>query len=177
MPDTLPIIPKNTLWNWFVQKLLAKQLGAIRSKSGLEFYRSENYVVQDFHGTSIVGPKAGLWNKFVWTFFLNELDGVLGDMRWNPTQADTWKIRLQWWLRNPCHNLTWHVIGFAQLYTRRVDFQKEDGPGWNTAMSIASGTLYPFCLFRGTKVVFYIGWRGRGTFGIKLNYKAKGVPQ
>lgn len=171
-----PIVLKNSLWNKFVSFLLRKKLAVITSQRGIELDRDPDIVIRSFQGVSISGPKPGFFNWLIWAFFLNELDGVIGDNRWNPTREDTFMIRLKWWLRNPCHNFTWHVIGFAQKLTTRVDFQGEDGPGWNYAMTLIKNdddhfTLYPYFLYLGKKVKFYIGWRGRGTFGIKFNIK------
>lgn len=113
----------------------------------------------------------GFFDKIIWALFGNDLDGPIGDNKWNPKRKDDIAIRIQWWFRNPCHNLTWHVIGFAQYDTVRFDFQKEDGPGWNYAMSYVPDkqSIYPFFLYQGKVWTFYIGWRGRGTFGIKFN--------
>jgi len=171
-----PVVLKNTLWNALAKFLLRKKLAAITSNRGIELDRDEKIVIRSFEGTAIKGPDKGFFNKLIWTFFLNELDGVIGDARWNPERKDTLLIRLKWWFRNPCHNFTWHVIGFAQKLSTRVDFQAEDGPGWNYAMTLIKGlddkfTLYPYFLYLSSKIKFYIGWRGRGTFGIKFNIK------
>jgi hypothetical protein len=172
-----PIVLKNSLWNKLATFLLRKKLAIITSDRGIELDRDAHCVVREFEGTPIVGPRKGFSNWLIWAFFLNELDGVIGDSRWNPERKDTFMIRLKWWLRNPCHNLTWHVLGFAQKPSTRVDFQLEDAPGWNYAMTLIKNdigyfTLYPYCLYFSPKIKFYIGWRGRGTFGIKFNIKS-----
>lgn len=129
--------------------------------------------VQKFSGVPFKGPRPGLWNKFVWTFFGNDLDGYIGDNRWNPEQKDTAWIRIKWWLRNPMHNLTWHVIGFAQHPSTRYDEHDEDQPGWNRAWSVRNDDptqkKYRYWLYKGTTWTFYAGYRGRGNFGFKFN--------
>jgi len=109
---------------------------------------------------------------FLWALFGNELDGVIGDAKWNPERKDTLWIRIKWWCRNPFHNLTWHVIGFAHLPSIRYDVNNEDVPGMNKAWSIKkddpSQKKYPYWLYIGKGWEGYFGWRGRGNFGIKL---------
>ena len=167
---------KKTLWNKFVCWLLSRKVQTKQTDYGLQVSLDPQAVIREFEGTPITGPKAGVINWLVWAFFLNELDGVIGDRVWNPERKDTWKIKVLWWLRNPCHNFTWHVIGFAQENTTRVDFQQDDGPGWNLAMSLVgepgAQTAYPYALYLSPRIKFYIGWRGKGTFGIKFNIKS-----
>lgn len=132
-----------------------------------------NMKVQKFEGRPISGPKPGLVHWFIWAFFGNELDGPIGDSKWNPERKDNLWIRLKWWFRNPCHNFTWHVIGFAHKNTTRYDESDNDVPGWNKAWSVVDDDpkqrKYPFRLYIGKTWTFYAGWRGRGTFGLKFN--------
>lgn len=171
MKQRLPV--RNSFWNQFVFWLLKEKAVSYELFNGNNLeYQTENGIHYiPFEGRPIQGPKYGFINRLIWTFFKNELDGEIGDNIWNPERKDTWKIRLQWWLRNPCHNLTWHVIGFSQYDTMRFDFQKEDQAGWNYALSYVpeNKSIYPFCLYQGKVWTFYLGWRGRGTFGIKFN--------
>ncbi len=165
---------KQSLWNKLVFWLLKKPAQVFNIFNGpyLDYYDNDDRLtINSFSGKPIKGPQPGLVHWFIWAFFKNELDGEIGDKNWNPQQKDTWMIRVKWWFRNPCHNFTWHVIGFADKNTKRFDFQKEDGPGWNYAMTYVPGneSVYPFFLYHGKVWTFYIGWRGRGTFGIKFN--------
>ncbi len=132
--------------------------------------------VQKVIGEKIKGAKPGFFNKVVWALFGNERDGYIGDTTWNPEQKDNAWIRVKWWVRNPLHNFMWYVVGFADKDSTRYDVNDSDQPGWNKAWSIVEGGSfkYPFYLYQGKKVVFYIGWRSRGHFGIKLNLKLKG---
>ncbi len=131
--------------------------------------------IQKFIGFPIKGPEKGIINWITWAFFGNELDGPLGDIRWNPERKDDIKTRLKWWFRNPMHNLTWHVIGFAHKPSTRYDINDTDQPGWNKAWSILdeTGKKYPFYLYIGKTWTFYAGWRGRGNFGFKFNKTKK----
>lgn len=173
-----PIVLRKSLWNWFICFLFRNQLLPIKTDRGLELDLLQTLVIRDMPGKPIMGPKPGLFNWLIWAFFLNELDGVLGDSTWNPTREDSFMIRLKWWFRNPCHNLTWHVLGFAQTSSTRVDWQTDDGPGWNYAITLIKGadgkyTVYPYWLYLSPRIKYYFGWRGRGTFGIKFNIKSK----
>ena len=78
----------------------------------------------------------------------------------------------KWHLRNPFHNLTFYVIGIADTEFTRVGPSPEnvfapDG-GWNWAISRASVLPLPFVSFQRNQFKFYLGWRERGNFGIKL---------
>lgn len=78
----------------------------------------------------------------------------------------------KWRLRNPFHNLTFYVIGIADEEFTRVGPHPDavfhpDG-GWTWAVSRASVLPLPFVSYRGKRTQFYLGWRERGNFGIKL---------
>ena len=98
-------------------------------------------------------------------------DGYIGDKNWNPLQEDTAWIRIKWWVRNPFHNLVFYVLGCAHKESERYSTAnsgvfKEDG-GWMFAFSKTKYFVYPFVSYLG-KIKFYIGWRERGNFGLKL---------
>lgn len=106
----------------------------------------------------------------LWALFGNAKDGVVGDANWNPERVDTWKVRVLWWLRNPMHNLTWHVLGVAHEDTVRYDERRDDGPGMNRAYSVVPkyGMQLPYWRYIGDGWEGYFGWRARGNFGLKL---------
>lgn len=197
------LIHSPSLWNALVRWLFREQLSLLRYDRRLyTLEETFRYTVRDIAGIRIQRDTAswirsgGLWNVLgaidwlIWALFKNELDGEIGDAHWNPSRKDTPWIRLKWWLRNPCHNLTWHVIGFAQHDTVRIDFPT-DRPeqvtssgdpeiGWTSALTLVPTkedtvlnwvNLYPYIQYHGLRVTFYLGWRGRGTFGVKLNLK------
>lgn len=106
-----------------------------------------------------------------WALFGNEDDGVIGDLNWNPQQEDTLKRRVMWWLRNPLHNAFFYVIGVAHRDTTRTGRYPADvfnpNGGWNWAVTRYRWLRLPFVSYIGA-VKFYIGWRERGNFGLKL---------
>lgn len=129
-------------------------------------------------GKAINIPK-GIIPKIIWTLFGNEDDGYIGDKNWNPEQVDSAWIRVKWWVRNPLHNLVFYVIGCADKDSIRCGTKTTSvfaNEGWNFAYTKTSRMYYPFISYYGS-VKFYIGWRERGNFGIKLtaNSSYKGV--
>ena len=111
-----------------------------------------------------------------WALFGNDEDGVLGDRSFNPEQRDTIWIRVSWWCRNPLHNLMFHVPPFGLVGLRFVRegncavFREPEG-GWGWAVIYYKWMRFPFISYYG-RVKFYIGWRERGNFGIKLTYNS-----
>lgn len=172
--NTHTVVFKNTIWNWIVFQFFKRF--AIKEKSAFGIFGNLCFdtekismsertpVPQDIHF-----PPSNIFTWIIWALFGNVRDGVLGDRVFNPEQKDTWLIRINWWFRNPFHNLTWYVIGFADKESTRFDMQKQDGPGWNFSFSLFEQKLYPFCLYQGKVYTFYFGWRSRGHFGIKFN--------
>lgn len=87
----------------------------------------------------------------LWALFGNDEDGPYGppyDGRETFFPRTRWGA-VRWWLRNPCHNLFWHVINW---------------PG---------GPLFKFGKRPGLNG--YIGWRprpdGNGVFGAAFRYE------
>ena len=82
----------------------------------------------------------------------------------------------KWRFRNPFHNFDFYVIGIAdKKFTRSGRYpEKISNPngGWNFAVSRRKIFLLPFVSYQHGKFEFYLGWRERGNFGIKLNYSA-----
>lgn len=82
---------------------------------------------------------------------------------------------LRWALRNPLHNFTFYVIGMADRpFTRfgnapREVFQAD----WTWAVLFSAwGLPLPFLSYldRSGRFKFYLGWRERGNFGLKINW-------
>lgn len=115
------------------------------------------------------------WKWFVWAFFGNADDGVIGDASFNPGRVDSWKIRLTWWFRNPAHNWCFYVIGMAgKAFVRTGTYPKDvfsPMSGWNVCVIHYRWLRLPFVSYQGRFVRWYIGWRDRGNFGIKFNIK------
>jgi len=56
----------------------------------------------------------------IWLLFGNDDDGIYGDLNWNPTQAKSTWIAIQWWFRNPLHNLVFYVMGAGHTERTRT---------------------------------------------------------
>jgi hypothetical protein len=109
-------------------------------------------------------------NRILWALFGNDEDSVIGDASFNPERRDTWLIRLRWWLRNPAHNLCFHVINVPTPFTSAGLYPTDvfAPHGWNMVVHTgANGKQYPFISYIG-RVKCYMGWRERGNFGIKF---------
>lgn len=109
--------------------------------------------------------------------FGNKEDGYYGDSGFNPTGSTSTLTAIKWWLKNPFHNFTWHVIGVVgKAFTRTGKYPKDvfaPIEGWNFALILVSGWFpLPFISYWSASLgKFYIGWRERGAFGIKLTGK------
>jgi hypothetical protein len=103
--------------------------------------------------------------NLIW-WFLNKDDPSPPFSKWR--DKPEWMRHLLWYVRNPLHNFTFYVIGMAdKLYNRWPN--KVFNPAtpcykWNI--------ILPFISYKGKKVKWYIGWRERGNFGIKLNWRS-----
>jgi hypothetical protein len=109
--------------------------------------------------------------KIIWALFGNDEDGIYGDLNWNPTQSKSAWIAIKWWFRNPLHNLFFHVLNVPKPFTSYGDYPTDvfsPVGGWNRVWRIGwNGKEYKFISYIGA-IKFYIGWRERGNFGIKL---------
>lgn len=119
-----------------------------------------------------------LWNWVLSTtvgdaLFGNTEDGYYGDLGFNPEGSTSTWTAVRWWLKNPIHNFTWHVIGVTgKEFTRTGKYPKDvfaPVGNFNWAVINYNGWKLPFVAYQGALGKFYIGWRERGAFGIKLN--------
>lgn len=113
----------------------------------------------------------------IWALFGNDEDGVLGDRNYNPAQIDSIWWRIGWWLRNPMHNLMFHVPPFGLVgrqFTRtgNCNVFVEPWGGWGWAVIRYKWMRLPFISYYG-RIKFYFGWRERGNFGMKLTWNSK----
>lgn len=82
--------------------------------------------------------------------------------------------RRKWYWRNSCHNFTFYVMGISDkefVRSGRVPhkvFNPEGG--WNWAVCKYKCVRLPFISYQRGDFKFYIGWRERGNFGIKLTF-------
>jgi hypothetical protein len=93
---------------------------------------------------------------------------------------------LKWKVRNPFSNLANYVIGFDDKRTVRSGWwpRTNGNPnnGWNLAITRWKFLYFPFVDYKHNRFELYFGWRERGNFGIKLNFrqalpKKKAVPR
>jgi hypothetical protein len=129
----------------------------------------------------------GHW--ITWTLFGNDDDGVFGPYNYRPHQRNNLAKALAWTARNPLHNFCFYVIGSAHRPNSEIDLLKVGNrrismlhykPQGNTVFASECSSLYlalhggkPFISFRlmylsTRRLDFYLGWRDRGNFGMKL---------
>jgi hypothetical protein len=81
---------------------------------------------------------------------------------------------MKWHFRNPFHNLSNYVIGVAdKKFVRGGKYPERNSRprgGWDFAVARCKMVLLPFISCQRNGFNFYIGWRERGNFGVKLNY-------
>lgn len=80
-----------------------------------------------------------------------------------------------WYFRNPLANFSNYVIGIGDKQSVRSGKYptKISNPrgGWNYAVSRRHVLYLPFIDYKRGRFEFYFGWRQRGNFGIKLNFR------
>lgn len=80
----------------------------------------------------------------------------------------------KWYRRNGLHNFTFYVIGIADREFEQTGrfpgtvFHPHGG--WNWTVCRYRWLRLPFISYKSPRVVFYVGWRERGNFGVKLNF-------
>lgn len=116
---------------------------------------------------SINTPWMLRWFRPIWAIFGNEDDGFYGDDKWRAGREKTLGLAIQWWFRNPFHNLFFYVIGVADRERTVYSFGEWGSPGWSFHVVNWKFLYLPFISYSG-KVDFYIGWRPYGAFGVKL---------
>lgn len=84
---------------------------------------------------------------------------------------------VRWWLRNPFSNFSAYVMGVADKetvrYGRYPDQIGNPNGGWNFAVTRRRLVYLPFMDYKHGRFEFYLGWRERGNFGAKLNFRQK----
>lgn len=133
-------------------------------------------------------PTYDVGSYLTWTFFGNEDDGIYGEKaEYLPDCPNDRKKALRWWMRNPCHNFCFYVIGSADRVNSQVTLlhiSKQGVKGLTYSkypdidFAFCESNLFlglhggkPFFFIRiGTEkrsLDCYIGWRDRGNFGLK----------
>lgn len=111
----------------------------------------------------------------LWALFGNDEDGLIGDARWNPERKDTLWVRVQWWFRNPFHNLTHHVWGiYGKPFTSRKVYVRGS---LTKSVRELDGKSYPYWNFNNGAWEWYIGWRSSGAVGVALRRRGGSRPR
>lgn len=83
----------------------------------------------------------------------------------------------RWYWRNPGHNFDFYVVGIADKSFVRTGRHPSavfnPAGGWNWACSHRGWCALPFASYLRGRFKFYLGWRERGNFGIKLAFARK----
>jgi hypothetical protein len=133
-----------------------------------------------------------LCHRTTWMLFGNDDDGIFGEgpsANYRPNQPPCFAKAVAWWFRNPLHNFCFYVIGSAHRENTQIDIFQivdnkisglhyrpegthlfEDG---KSSFHVALHGGKPFislrlCYHPNYRADFYIGWRERGNFGIKI---------
>lgn len=118
--------------------------------------------------------------KIIWALFGND-DDPNPPEDYYPGEPMLYR-GVRWWLRNPCHNMGFYVLGLAgkpfervALYPRGASgllvFRPEGG--WYIAVVKYRWLRLPFVSYQGTGLVkkFYCGYRERANLGVKITFK------
>mgnify|MGYP003352523918 CR=1 FL=1 len=118
-------------------------------------------------------PKSEKWNP-VWWF--GNVDEPVPPPEYRP--GDPHRVRKYRW-RNLGHNFTFYVIGVADREFKRTGLHPENvfapGSGWNFAVIRCGICPLPFVSYHGRYCETYFGWRERGNFGMKLNFRRREI--
>jgi hypothetical protein len=124
---------------------------------------------QDMPPRRIVQAPSSPLAWLVWALVGNDDDGLHGDERWRAGRTPSLWLAVQWWFRNPFHNLFFYVIGVAHKQRTVYSTREWSAPGWTFHITRAGWLPLPFVCFRG-RPNFYAGWRPTGAFGLKFNF-------
>lgn len=148
------------------------------------------YAVIPRHRSQIRLYDLGHWST--WALFGNDDDGLFGEgqnARFRLDDPVAGRLALRWGIRNPLHNFTFYVIG--QAYYKNSEFalaslSKDNCRAFQynenakTVFAKEGSSFFlglhgwkPFIALRfkysqKRRGDFYLGWRERGNFGLKL---------
>lgn len=148
------------------------------------------YKIIPRHRAQIKWYDIGHWTT--WALFGNDDDGIFGEGKkanYKPQEPISAKLALYWTCRNPLHNFCFYVIGQAYMKNSELALVSiANGsysfftykPEGKTVFEEGSSSLFfgfhgwkPFIAFKMQytpkyHTEFYLGWRERGNFGLKL---------
>jgi hypothetical protein len=119
-------------------------------------------------------PKIHFYNKLNPVWWFKNSDDPKPPAWYRP---DDKHRRLKWSFRNPLHNFHFYVIGVADKKFHRSgrfpDQNSDPRGGWDFEAARYKFIWLPFVSYHRPAFDFYLGWRNRGNFGIKINVKPK----
>lgn len=124
----------------------------------------------------VTGRTPVSWTKKInpWWWLWNDLDQIPD--QWYMPGANYYWRQTCWWFRNHCANFVGFVIGVNDRnYSISGTVPVRDGSladtgafGWKWSVIRFGWVRLPFISYAGTHVVWYLGWRFSGGFGIKI---------
>lgn len=117
------------------------------------------------------------WVKKInpWWWLWNDLDQIPD--QWYMPGEGYWKRQFFWWWRNPFANFVGFVVGvndrnYEITGTAPVEHATKWDTlehGWHWSVIRLKYLRLPFVSYSGEWVLWYVGWRYSGGFGVKLN--------
>lgn len=153
-------------------------------------YHHPLYKVIPIHRSQLYWYDLPRW--ITWALFGNDDSGVFGESPigyYSDTEDEIgYKRAGKWMLRNPLHNFTFYVIGFAHsppkcetallsYDSEKLLFLESSSPsrtvfaGPKTSFFIGFHGILPFISLRlrhARQTDIYMGWREKGNFGLKF---------
>lgn len=115
------------------------------------------------------------YKLFLLSFFTNRDEPLPPSNKW--PKYPMWLRKILWWVRNPAHDFTFHIVGIAgkdfTSYGAYPEHVWNPNDGWNWAVREYGWLRLPFVSYRGEYIESYIGWRNVGNLGLSLR-KARG---
>jgi hypothetical protein len=119
-------------------------------------------------------PKIHFYDKLNPVWWFKNRDDPVPPAWYRPNSK--WR-KTTWAFRNPFHNFSHYVIGIAdKKFTRSGRYpEKISHPhgGWNYSVAKYKWLRLPCISYHRGKVDFYVGWRDRGNFGMKMNFNGR----
>ncbi|MEO5802684.1 MAG: hypothetical protein ABIR24_04075 [Verrucomicrobiota bacterium] len=117
------------------------------------------------------GLKPTTGQKFNPVFWFGNIDDPVPPEWYRPNKR---MRNVLWNFRNPFHNLFFYVIGIAdkefEIVGRFPGKISNPNGGWNWTVCKYKWLRLPFVSYKRGDFNFYLGWRNRGNFGMKLNF-------
>jgi len=111
--------------------------------------------------------RPGLLLFVPWALFGNDEDGIFAERTSVAgfSEQTLWTA-VRWWLRNPCHNLTHHVIALPLWFAIPIIGKSASG-FWPDGRVFLALNVLPFVSFRAGGWEGYFGFRPRVVNGLK----------